>query len=109
MDSTIQHRWSACSPDICTAKSMPKKTFTLCDRCLQPSDSVRVTNLPNFTRERQCSEPVRVPDSLATAFVDHQPQSQRLESIGYGSASGNELSPATTSWTLGWFYSISSI
>lgn len=101
MDSTVQHCWSARTPDLCTTRSTSRNSVALCDRCLQPSESVRPSSMSNFNRERQCSQPVRVPDSLATAFRDHQPQTNRLDSLGYESVFGNELSPTTTSWTLG--------
>ena len=114
----MQHCWSAGQPDICVAKAVSLQSSTLCELCLEPSDSVKITNIFHTTRERQCSEPVRVPDSLANVFLDNQQQSQRSQSSDYESGFSNELSPTSTSWTLGsccffffssFQYSISSI
>jgi hypothetical protein len=69
-----------------------------CQYCFEPSSPVIMTEMFSTTRERQSSEPVRVPDSSASALINNQPQSQ---SSGYESGFGNGLSPTTTNWTLG--------
>jgi hypothetical protein len=60
-----------------------------------------MTEIFSVTRERQCSQPVPVPDSLAAALINSHQQPEQSHSSGYESTCGNELSPTTNSWTLG--------
>jgi hypothetical protein len=105
----MQHCWPTFQSDGYVEKSTGERPFTLCEFCLEPSNSVIMTDIYDTPRERQCSEPVLVPDSLTTTLINSQQQPAPSHSSGYESTFGNELSPNTTGWTLGSFRNFFSI
>jgi hypothetical protein len=102
----MQSCWSACQPDASVDNSTCQQILTPCEFCFEPSNPVIMTEIFSVTRERQCSEPVPVPDTLAAALINSHQQPKQSHSSGYESTYcestyGNELSPTTNSWTLG--------
>jgi len=99
----MQNCWSAYQSDIYVDKSTCQTALTPCEFCFEPSNPVIMTDIFNATRERQRSDPVSVPESLAVALINSEQQPEQSISSGYEStfAYGNELSPTTNSWTLG--------
>lgn len=97
----MQPCWSACQPDGKVEKTTSQQTLTPCEFCFEPSNPVIMTEIFNATRERQCSEPVPVPDSLATALINSHQQPEPSHSSDYESMFGNELSPTMDYWAAG--------
>jgi hypothetical protein len=95
----MQNCWPACQLDASVSGSMSQTILTPCEFCYEPSDPVILTDIFNVTRERQWSEPVRVPEFLTTELINSQPLPS--QSSGYESGFGNGLSPTTNNWTLG--------
>ncbi|CAF0720914.1 unnamed protein product [Rotaria sp. Silwood1] len=101
VDSTMQQCWLPCEADLSIETSVCQNTLPPCEFCFEPSNSVIMTDIFNTNRERQCSEPVLVPEST-TALADGQQQpQQQSHSSGYQSTFGNELSPTQNYWILG--------
>ncbi|CAF1084720.1 unnamed protein product [Rotaria sordida] len=99
-NSTMQQCWSPCEMDSYMERSICQDTFPPCEFCFEPSTSTIITDIFNTDRERQCSEPVSVPEPSTTALGNNQPQ-QQSHSSGYDSTFGNELSPTKNYWILG--------
>ncbi|CAF2866818.1 unnamed protein product [Rotaria sp. Silwood2] len=101
-NSSMQQCWPPCEPDLSVEGSMCQDTLPPCEFCFEPSSSVIMTDGFNTNRERQCSEPVSVPESSATVLANAQQQpQQQSHSSGYESAFGNELSPTKNYWISG--------
>lgn len=95
----MQHCWPSTQIELSSSDKMNNQnSTTLCELCLEPITPAITSDSFFATRERQSSEPVRVPIHLN----ESQPQSH---SLGYESGFGNELSPSMTYWTLGKYFS----
>jgi hypothetical protein len=101
----MQHYWTASQPDIFIETSTSQKALTPCEFCFEPSNPVILTDIFSASRDRQCSEPVKVPDSLVASLLDGEQQPHPSQSSGYESPYGNELSPTANYWSLGLFFS----
>lgn len=104
----MQTCWTTCQPDVLIESSRGLKDLTPCESCFAPANPVILTDIFSVNRDRQCSEPVRVPDPLKSTLINSQQQPEQSESSGYESSPfdnepvfGNELSPTTNYWTEG--------